>query len=725
MSRFLYILLFSLISFQAVAQDFSEEEQYEIDSLNKIIENPTNYDDTSVVGAYVVLSEILAVSNLDTLQILAEKSRLLAEKALELNPPKNVRNVLLKYLAGALSNIGYVHKVHGDIPKTLEYWNRGLEITREIDDKQGLATTLNNLGYIFKSQGDIEKALEYYHESISLYDVLDDPSGKAFSLNNIGLLYYGQKDVEKALEYCKRSLKIRREIGEKNGIAQTLNNLGVMYNNAGKKEEALLNFQESLLLRKEIGNQKGIGKSYQHIGKAYCEMDSVVKGLEYLKRAFSISNSTNDKQWIGYSADNISSQYIELNQIDSAEHYANISMEIAQQINFPLSIQRAALLLSNIYEKKGNGLKALEMHKLYILMKDSVNNEANLKATAQQQAKYEYEKQKTIDDAENEKLVFIEKEGRARQKIIIIAITVGLGLVVVFLIFVFNRLQITRKQKLVIEDQKSIVEVAHSELEVKNKEITDSITYAKRIQEAILPTDNYVKKCLPNSFVFYQPKDIVAGDFYWVEEIEEKILFAVGDCTGHGVPGAMVSVVCHNAMDRSIREYKLNDPGQILDKTRELIVEQLNKSKNDTGASLNTIRDGMDIAFCVLDKKTQKLSYAGAFNPLWIIRKGSSEIEEIKADRQAIGRVDTPKPFQTKNVELKSGDSVYIFSDGYADQFGGVDGKKFKSKHFKKLLVSFEGEPMEEQCAILKNHFEMWKGDLEQLDDICVIGVKI
>ena len=256
---------------------------------------------------------------------------------------------------------------------------------------------------------------------------------------------------------------------------------------------------------------------------------------------------------------------------------------------------------------------------------------------------------------------------------------------------------------------------SEDQLKLQHQEITDSIAYAKRIQTAILPTDNQVKEHLYNSFILYKPKDVIAGDFYWLEPINNQIFFAAADCTGHGVPGAMVSVVCNNALNKSVREHQLLDPGKILDQTKSIITEEF-------GSSEAEISDGMDIALCKLQEN--ELSYAGAHNPLWIIRKDSQEVDEIKADKIPIGKYHVDKPFVTHKVTLKAGDTIYIFSDGFSDQFGGIKGKKFKSPNFKKLLLSMQNENLSTQKKLLQDAFTQWQGDLEQVDDVLVIGFR-
>jgi ligand-binding sensor domain-containing protein/serine phosphatase RsbU (regulator of sigma subunit) len=284
-----------------------------------------------------------------------------------------------------------------------------------------------------------------------------------------------------------------------------------------------------------------------------------------------------------------------------------------------------------------------------------------------------------------------------------------------------------RTQKLIADKQFLEKEVQNRTTEIrmqkniiehKSNEILSSITYAKRIQEAILPPVRLVKAALPNSFILYKPKDIVAGDFYWMETVDDLVIFAAADCTGHGVPGAMVSVVCSNALNRAVREFGLTEPAKILDKTLELVIERFEKSEED-------VKDGMDIALCALNSKTNELQFAGANNPLWIIKGADNTLLETKATKQPIGKYADPKPYVNHVMKLEKGDSLYVFSDGFPDQFGGEKGKKLKTKAFKELLLSVQDKSMAEQHKTIDQYFENWRGDQEQIDDVCVIGVKL
>ena len=354
------------------------------------------------------------------------------------------------------------------------------------------------------------------------------------------------------------------------------------------------------------------------------------------------------------------------------------------------------------------------MYELHISMRDSIESEENEREVIRQEYKYIYEKEALADSirgAEAKKVLDAQIEAQTaelkHERTQRFALYGGVLVLLLFGGFIFNRYKKSQAQKAIIQEQKEIVEEAH-------QEITDSIAYAKRIQSAILPPSRIVKEYLKESFILYKPKDQVAGDFYWMEHKEDKVLFAAADCTGHGVPGAMVSVICNNGLNRSVREYGITDPGEILDKTREIVIQEFEKSEEE-------VKDGMDVALCSLEGN--KLQFAGAHNPLWIVRNG--EVLETKADKQPIGKYDHISPYTTHSIDMEKGDCLYIFSDGYVDQFGGPKGKKFRAKQLRELLLSIQDKTMEEQKVSIDKAFEDWRGSEEQIDDVCMIGVRV
>lgn len=715
MKKILFYFLLVIPFFDLSAQNFSKEEQHTIDSLNASIKNPNSHD-TLIADAYIQLSGILYVSNLDTMIPLCNKAEVIALKVLKNNPSPAVKKSMLGTLSGVYNNKGFIYYNQGEVHKGLKYILKSLDIVEALGDKKGLATGLNNVGYIYYDLGEVEKTIEYYHKSLRIEEELGNKLGIATSLNNIGFIYLKQGNSEKALEYYNKSLALSKELKDKHMISRSLNNIGGIIEAKGDLNKALDYYTQSLKLNQEIGNKNGISDCYLVIGLIFEKKGENTIALDYYNKSLKLREGLNDKDGITMSTNRISRLLLKTKDITTAKKYALNSLKISQELGFPENIQISAEILSEIYELEKNGMPALEMHKLAIQMRDSVNNESTQKATTLQQAKYNYEKQKTIDDTKNQLLLTEKQDEKEKQKILTFSTAGILFLVIIFLIFIFNRLQITRKQKQKIELQNIELEIQKNIVEEKNEEITASIHYAKRIQAAILPPDKVVKEYLTESFILYKPKDIVAGDFYWLEQKNGKILFAACDCTGHGVPGAMVSVVCVNGLNRSVREHGLTNPGEILNRTREIVIEEFEKSEEE-------VKDGMDVAICSLQGYT--LQYAGANNPLWIIRKNSLVVEEIKPNKQPIGKYPHAAPFTTHTIELEKGDSIYIFSDGYVDQFGGEKGKKFMQKSFKILLLSIQDKDLLEQKQIIDTKFEDWKGDLAQIDDVCVIGVRV
>ena len=558
--------------------------------------------------------------------------------------------------------------------------------------KKSKAYALNNFGIIYADHGDYSKAIDYYTRSLKIQEKLGNKKGIASSLNNIGLIYSGQGDYSKAIDYYTRSLKIQEKLGNKKRIASSLNNIGEIYRYQGDYSKAIDYYTRSLKIQEKLGNKVGIAVSLSNIGYIYQNQGNYDRAKEYISR----------------------------------------SLHIAQAIDYAIVTKEASSLLWKVNKKLGKYKKALEMYELYVTTKDNLESKENEREVVRQEYKYAYEKQAATDSVKAAELYKIqavqiaankaEAKAQKQQKTYLF---IGLGLLALFGVFMFNRFRVTHKQKNIIDQQKTAVENQKAELEYTHKklaeqlhEISDSIIYAKRIQDAIMPSMAAIKEALKDCFVMYLPKDVVAGDFFWMEQVDDITYYAAADCTGHGVPGAMVSVVCSNSLNKALLEEGIREPGKLLDRTREIVVERLTKSSID-------VKDGMDISLCALNLKTKKLQWAGANNPIWILRKGATQIEDIKPNKQPIGLYHPSTPFTTHQLELNKGDSIYVFTDGYQDQFGGSKGKKFKVKQLKEIILENSELSMNDQLILLKTTFLQWKGELEQLDDVCMIGVKI
>jgi tetratricopeptide (TPR) repeat protein/serine phosphatase RsbU (regulator of sigma subunit) len=714
MKKLLTIALI-LFSLQGMAQ-LSPKKEAKIDSLKQVVATATH--DTIIIKALIAWDNIIWRSDPNLDIELNEKMEALCAKNLKKKITSAERAFYVDEHSTTLNNLGGIYFNKGDYNKALDYFNQSLKVKKKIGDKRGVSMAHTNIGSVYKERGNYIKALEHYAKALKIEEERGDKQGAAGTLNNIGMLYQNQEEFESALDYFTRSCNLYKEINTKRGIAITLNNMGGINRSMGNIEKARELFKQSLKIREEINDKKGISGSLVSIGISYQNDGDYDTAIDYFNKSVKISADVGNKIELSNAYINLGLAYKDQGLFAKSIDYGNQALALGQESGDIINVKRAAESLIESYKATNNHKQALKMFELYITSKDSIQNEANQKEMIRQEYKYDYEKQHLSDslgfkrEKEVEQLAHdAELEKEEQQRYVLYG---GLGFLLLLGGMAFRGYQRKRKDNILITEQKEEVELQKEIVEEKNTEILDSITYAKRIQEAILPPTRLVKEWLPNSFILYKPKDIVAGDFYWMENIGDTIIFAAADCTGHGVPGAMVSVVCHNAMNRAVREFGLREPGKILDKTRELVVRTFEKSEEE-------VKDGMDIALCSMSGN--KLQYAGANNPLWIIRNG--EVLETKATKQPIGKVDNPQPFTTHTFELQQGDVFYIFSDGYVDQFGGRKGKKFKAKAFRELLLSIQDRNMEEQRMLINEAFEQWRGDLEQVDDVCVIGVNV
>ncbi|MDB4534700.1 tetratricopeptide repeat protein, partial [Vicingaceae bacterium] len=566
--RILILFLFSFLTFLVRA------ENTVLDSLLNLIK--TEQDDSVLVDAY---NKIGSISNRED-EVLAkeywEKALVLSEK----NIAKKSSNYYLKHLATSYNGLGIMSKRGGDLPGAISLYQKSLKINEELNDTLQISTNYFNIGVIYRNLKEYDKCLDYYDKSLKLKEDLNDTTEIIGGLVSIGVIYRLMDDHDKALEFYHKGLELCKLTNYKAMEAQVYSNIGVIHNQNKDYKEAEKYFKKSFAYNSQQNNQA-------HIAKHHANMVNVYRGLGDFDKA-----------------------------IKSGEKSYEMYSEMGRLIN----LASVAENLSKLYSIKKEYKKSLTFFRKYISIRDSVYNDKTTKEVTQKEMQFEFDKQLMADSLlrlEAKKITALEHQQEIKQqKTYTYAGVLILAIVILFLAIVFNRLKISNRQKAIIENQKLMVEQ-------KNKEITDSINYAKRIQTAMLPSISYLKEFFPNSFVFYKPKDIVAGDFYWFKKVNDKVFIAVADCTGHGVPGALVSVVCNNALDRAVNDFKLLDPAKILDKTTELVVEAFGNEKED-------VKDGMDISLCCFDIENNKLEYAGAINSLFHIK--GDDLIEIKGD---------------------------------------------------------------------------------------------
>lgn len=634
----------------------------------------------------------------------------------------------LKGQADMLNVIGVSFLYQGQFDSALVYFNSALELKKKLNIPRSSALTINNIGICYHYTGDYQRALMNYLKALKINEEVNDTSGISMGYNNVAMIYEQQKKLDDALMYYQKALHFGERLGDENRIAYSHINCGVIYMAQHKKQAAIDEFLKSIPVLEKNKEKKYLSQAYNNLGGIYLESNEYEKSLDYFLKSQIIRELINDQQGLAETLQNIGNVYLSTSELNKCIAVSTKAYELAKKVNYLATIRDASLCLAKANAKKGDFKAAYNWNNEYLMYKDSLFNSDNSRLMSEMESKYETEKKELeIENlknkqALNEAELKTNAEELKRQNIIKLFFATGFILMVVLAFFIFKSYRQKQKANEIITAQKSEVEHQKSMVEEKNKEITDSITYAKHLQMAILPSENFVNAVLSNNFILYKPKDIVAGDFYWVEEFNNYLYVAVADCTGHGVPGAMVSVVCSNALNRALKEFKLQETGELLDKTAELVVETFQKSGHE-------INDGMDICLLRIEKNstsgTTELQWSGANNPLWIITAANQQLLELKPDKQPVGKFDHRTAFNSVQTTVKQNDMIYLFSDGYADQFGGEKGKKFKNKPLQDLLIRIHANSMIQQKESLEKTFIQWQGKLEQVDDICILGIRI
>ncbi|MBU0763258.1 MAG: tetratricopeptide repeat protein, partial [Bacteroidetes bacterium] len=566
-----------------------------------------------------------------------------------------------------------------------EIYQKGLKLAEKINNKDMISKFVNNLGAGYLNLGQFDMALKQYRRSIELARKLGNEERIAIAYDNIGVIHQRNKEYEKALESHTKALEISKKLNDRHRIATCYENLGVDY--AGKSDSnrtyfdlALENYNKALEMHIENGLRRRASNCLYNLASLYYRQKDYDKALELAEKSHKLN--------------------LEVGGVDNLRDTYN--------------------LLADCYEKKEKYKEAHEYYKNYKKMFDSLINVENVKKITQIEMRSEFDQIQKEREFEQRKKDILKEAELQRQKNTRNYLFILVGSLVLIVFIILRNYRIKQRRNALLARQKD-------EIENKNTQITDSIKYARRIQQAILPPDRLLQKLLPDAFVFYKPKDIVSGDFYWIEQKDNRIMFAVVDCTGHGVPGAFISIVGHNGLNRAINEFRLKKPAAILDKLNEIVNHTLRQSYEESA-----IRDGLDIALCSMDKEAMSLEYAGAYNPLYIIRE--KRLIEIKADKQPVGQFigEAQKPYTNHTVPLEKEDMIYLFSDGYPDQFGGDNdavreqgGEKYKLERIRKLLISVADKSPDIQKRELERVLAAWQGNLDQLDDICVMGVKV
>lgn len=752
--------------------NYQENDNQALQCFNKSLEisNSSNY----IFGKFRALKGISrSYLDLDSLSLSEKITRQLLTLALE--------NDSIKPEANAYFLLGNISDSRGRIDSALFYTNKALELRITIGNQSDIAITYNKIGRLYYDIADYQKSIDCYTKSIKIRESINDPSALAIAYLNFGGTCISIGNYQLALEQFQKALQTFEKIGNSEGIAKSCNGIGMVYENlsqstlAVKDNEANYNkgleyYKRSLAIFQSLKSRSEEGRSFQNIANIYSRLatnhfvaqygeewedslkkipsktilSSFEKSIEYYNKSLAIFKDTKEEDQISTVSINIGTAYSYVRDWNRADKFLNVALELARKLNLPYEKVNALFSLgesnynqkntaqaeanflecvklskelemkdnvrycyerlAKLYEEIGEVQKALIYSKLAVKIKDEIFTEKSQKAITEMQTKYETEKK---DLALN-----LQDSVIKRQKLTIIGAVIGAVLILLVALLLLKMIKEKQKANRILEEKNELITQ-------QKKEITDSIRYASRIQRAILPSDEILLQTLPQHFVLYLPRDIVSGDFFWLTQRDGKIVIVAADCTGHGVPGAFMSMLGVSFLYEIVNKEGIMQPASILNYLRDHVKHTLSQTGKKDEA-----KDGMDISLCVFDPKEMKLEWAGAYNPLYLIRNG--ELIEYKANKMpiAIHMIDH-LPFTNHEIAVQKGDTFYISSDGYADQFGGADGRKFMSKKYKEMLLEIWDKPMDEQKAILqKNHFE-WKGHHEQVDDILVMGVRV
>ncbi len=654
-------------------------------------------------------------------------------KALEIYEELGERN----QIANILNGIGSYYSARTDYQNAIEYYERTLKIHEELGNERGLGIVMNNLGNQHLQLGNFDEAFNYYQQASEIFREIDFDRGTAATLTGMAIIYESLEQFNSVLDVYQEVLEIRRKQGDKYELANTLSNIAVTYSlmlNDSLESIYGPNYQDTIYinglqsgiefgqksieynlqalnLRREIGHSRGVAITLANLGTVYQSLGNFDKANEFFTEWMELPEEVQDDDTKVSVNIGLGRYALYEEDFSQAIIYFNNAYRLANEINRKTYIREAARNLSDLYEKTNNFERALEYFKRFHNVNNSLIQENTRNQIHEMQVKYETEAQEKENEILRKNQLINETKLKNSRRALIASI-------IILLVFAVLVIQLIR--------QNNLRRKANEELAKKNQliieqtqEIRDSIQYASRIQNALLPPESYMYKLLPEQFLIYRPRDIVSGDYYWMKEKGDKVVTIVADCTGHGVPGAFMSMLGIAFLNEIFSKHEKLSTDLVLNELRSQVMTSLHQTGKE-GES----QDGMDVSLFIIDRKKMELEYSGANNSLVIFRNG--EMIELQADKMPIGiYTSTDKSFSRKEIKLEKNDMLYAFSDGYPDQFGGPKGKKFMIRKFKALLGKIHNLPVDEQKKSLEKTLEEWMADTSQIDDILVMGVRV
>jgi serine phosphatase RsbU (regulator of sigma subunit) len=649
-----------------------------------------------------------------------------------------------KYIVLSYHSKGFHYKSIGESQTALDTILYAYSLSKGSEKKTNLVSICQDLGVLYRIVGNFDKSVLYFQEALKQAELTKNKKGMYNAYNSLantysqmGMSKKAVHDLERALQFYDKAY-VYADSSNKSVISMIKGNSGVALFNMGilKSDSTFLLrakdcYMEALSYKVQLNDSLGMSQCYGNIAGAYHELCNIKPLQTYLniaKKYYELAIAIGRKMesnTMYHDVLNYGTHLGLMGRLKKDKSLVKLAVENLKKALVDAEKFGDVLNVMVIHGSLASCYQDLGMHEIsnshlnrFVSLKDTILSQENKQIAEELAAKYESD----LKDTENNSLkneAVLREEVISKKSTTINLMIIGSVLLLGLIILVFISRQKINKARQLTEKQKLIIEE-------KNKEITDSINYAKRLQNAILTTDKTMRSVFSDSFVFYKPKDIVSGDFYWMFHVDDKkankdlFILTAADCTGHGVPGAFMSMLNSTLLNQTAYNPAIITPADALN----FLNRELPKNLRSNNESEN-INDGMDIAFCMIDLAKNSMKYAGANNPCWIIRDNA--LIELKPLKQAITAATgyEKKEFIDQEIVLQKNDRIYLFTDGYADQFGGPNGKKFKYKTLGDLLLSIHQKPADEQKNILEQRFNEWRGDLEQVDDVLVVGLTI
>jgi serine phosphatase RsbU (regulator of sigma subunit) len=697
MGRKVYVCFFLFSALSATAL-FGQRDKNVIDSLKLVIS--ASIKDNNLVHNHLHLAEELFDVNIKASAASANKAYRISKQ--------------LSYGTGnaeSLLMLGTIDFKQGKLHLALNHLKQALTLYRKYNNVSKIAQTHTEMGKIYAALGDMVKAIENHQQAIKYFTETNNERGVAESYSNLGQTHYFQKNYSTALRYYKKSKSIYKRDSVEIPMAELYNRISLVFRELNKLDKSLEYDYLALMTQEKLRDKQGIANSNYNIGKTSVLQGELKRATGYISYAEKLFDELEDK--LGLAKCYLLKAKINISEQDFKNASVNLTKAIAISKEYQAikELSEAYYLKSKISEEQNDYENAYKYLTEHANLKDTLFSQEKTRQFSEMEVKYQ-------SQSKDDLLVQVKEERQAGDNKFIMYVLLS---IVVFVLLAYS-IYLMKKKNKAIHDANLNIEKSSELITSRNKEVIDSISYAKKIQDAILPPQKILDNIFADHFISYHAKDIVSGDFYWAHKdtAANKVFWASADCTGHGVPGALMSVIGTIILNETVIVRNQHSPEQILNSLSKYLKRYLNKNKNDVS------QDGIELSLCVLDHDNQTLEFSGANRNVLIIRNG--EIIELKGNKRPIGFDPFNREtvlFSKESIPYQKGDSIYTFSDGYTDQIGGPKKQKYRVGVLKQDLLEIQNLPMSKQKSVIETNQKKWMRGNTQLDDILVFGVKV